>query len=229
MGACLLLTGIVAAIITAPLFDRVFTHKLALTAKLLVPCVAVAWLSLIWAGTLVTLQRRYIHCSLLGLGFVAKPHNEAGLFVVMTIIGVSSVTMLPVGLELACEITRNADGSSAILWFTCASFRRPSMGLHLTFRPSGNLFGVMFILGKYIHIIRSRRKSTPPSTVQGALRADENANPPLNMHRALIFNGSFIMAASSLVFFIEGKQARKTLDEEKLRQALEVTNAVRLS
>jgi len=50
MGACLLLTGIVAAIITAPLFDHVFTYKLALTAKILIPCLAAAWLSLIWAG-----------------------------------------------------------------------------------------------------------------------------------------------------------------------------------
>lgn len=172
LGACLLLTGIVAAIATAPLFDRVFTHKLALTTKILVPCVAVAWLSLIWA---------------------AKPNNEAGLFVVMTLIGICSVTMLPVALELACEVTRNADGSSAILWFT------------------GNLFGVMFIL------------------VQGALRADETATPPLNMHRALIFNGSFIIVASLSVFFIRGKQVRKRADEEKLREALENSNSVRLS
>ena len=50
MGACLLLTGLVAAIVTSPLFDRVFTHHLALTAKILVPSTAAAWLSLIWAS-----------------------------------------------------------------------------------------------------------------------------------------------------------------------------------
>lgn len=60
--------------------------------------------------------------------------------------------------------------------------------------------------------------------MEGALRADENANPPLNMRRALIFNASFIMAASSLVFFLQGKQTRKRLDEEKLRQATEGSN-----
>ncbi|KAL9711460.1 hypothetical protein Ac2012v2_004531 [Leucoagaricus gongylophorus] len=166
MGACLLLTGIVAAILTAPLFDHVFTHKLALTTKILAPCIAVAWLSLIWA---------------------VKPGNEAGLFVVMTIIGVCSVTMLPVGLELACEVTRNADGSSAILWFTsvlCICFFESFLSV-VHYR--GNLFGVMFIL------------------VQGALRADENATPPLNMHRALIFNGN---------------QVRKRSDEEKFRETL---------
>ena len=111
MGACLLLTGIVAAILTAPLFDHVFTYKLALTTKILTPCLAAAWLSLIWAGTLIIRAIRY---QLIG---TVKPRNEAGLFVVMTIIGVCSLSLLPVGLELACEVTRNAEGSSAILWF----------------------------------------------------------------------------------------------------------------
>jgi FLVCR family MFS transporter 7 len=57
MGAALLLTGIVAAILTAPLFDRVLTHHLGITIKILVPIVAVAWLSLIWAGTLANYSR----------------------------------------------------------------------------------------------------------------------------------------------------------------------------
>ena len=34
----------------------------------------------------------------------------------MAIIGAASVTILPVGLELAMEVTRNV-GSSAVLWF----------------------------------------------------------------------------------------------------------------
>ncbi|KDR75073.1 hypothetical protein GALMADRAFT_248949 [Galerina marginata CBS 339.88] len=97
MGACLLLSGMVAAIISAPLFDRVFTHHLARTSKILVPPVAVAWLTLIWA---------------------VRPNNTAALFVVLAVIGVGSLPMLAVGMELACEVTRNADGSSAIIWFT---------------------------------------------------------------------------------------------------------------
>jgi FLVCR family MFS transporter 7 len=50
LGATLLLVGIVSAIITAPLFDRVFTHHLALTSKILVPCIACAWVGFIFAG-----------------------------------------------------------------------------------------------------------------------------------------------------------------------------------
>ncbi|EGO00078.1 hypothetical protein SERLA73DRAFT_180488 [Serpula lacrymans var. lacrymans S7.3] len=107
MGATLLLSGLVASIISAPLFDRVLTHQLALTVKILVPIVAGCWLSLIWAVT---------------------PNNTAALFVIMALIGCCSITMLPVGLELGCELTRNADGSSALLWCSC------------------NLFAIIFIL-----------------------------------------------------------------------------------
>ncbi|KAJ7593895.1 MFS general substrate transporter [Mycena floridula] len=128
MGACLLLSGVVAAIITAPLFDRVFTHHLAITAKILVPIVAIAWTSLIWA---------------------VKPDNTAGLFVIMALIGVSSLTMLPVGLELGVELTRNAEGSSSILWF------------------SGNLFCTIFILCD--NALRASESATPPLNMRRGL------------------------------------------------------------
>ncbi|KAJ7703249.1 major facilitator superfamily domain-containing protein [Mycena rosella] len=162
MGAALLLSGIVSAIVTAPIFDRVFTTHLAITTKILVPILGGAWLSLIWA---------------------VKPHNTGGLYAICALIGVASITMLPVALELACEITRNADGSSALMWFAC------------------NLFAVIFIL------------------VEGALRAGPDANPPLNMRRALIFNGTFVMTASAFVFFLHGKQTRKQMDVQRLQQS----------
>jgi len=98
--------------------------------------------------------------------------------VVMAILGICSITMLPIGLELGCEVTRNANASSAVLWF------------------AGNAFTVIFVLS------------------ETALRASPDANPPLNMRRALIFNGAFIMASASFVFFLRGKQARRELDEQ---------------
>ncbi|KAH7888728.1 MFS general substrate transporter [Phlebopus sp. FC_14] len=156
MGATLLLSGILASVVTAPLFDRVFTYRLGATLKVLVPVVAFGWLSLIWA---------------------IRPNNTGALFAVMAIIGTCAVTMLPVGLELGVELTRNADGSAAILW--C----------------SGNLFGIILVL------------------VEGALRAPATANPPYNMHNALILNGTVVMAFGVLVFFIRARQARRALDE----------------
>ncbi|KAJ7783079.1 major facilitator superfamily domain-containing protein [Mycena metata] len=161
MGAVLLLSGIVTAIATAPLFDRVFTSHLAITTKILVPVLAGAWLSLIWA---------------------VKPANTAGLYAICALIGITSVTMLPVSLELACEVTRNADGSSSLMWFAC------------------NGFAIIFIL------------------VEGALRAGPDANPPLNMRRALIFNGALVMGISASIFFLRGRQSRKQIDRERQQQ-----------
>ncbi|KAF8160671.1 major facilitator superfamily domain-containing protein [Crassisporium funariophilum] len=128
MGACMLLTGMVAAFIVAPLFDRVFTHHLAIISKILVPIVAVGWLSLIWA---------------------VRPDNTAALFVIMTVIGVCSVPMLPIGMELACEVTRNADGSSAFVWF------------------GGNLLGVIFVLST--GALRAGPNGSPPLNLKHAL------------------------------------------------------------
>lgn len=51
MGAALLLAGIVAALTTAPLFDRVFTSHIALVIRVLCPTIGAGWLGLIWAGT----------------------------------------------------------------------------------------------------------------------------------------------------------------------------------
>jgi hypothetical protein len=131
LGACLLLTGIVAAIITAPLFDRVFTHHLGITTKFLVPVLAGGWLSLIWA---------------------VKPHNTGGLFAIMTILGVTSITLLPVGLELSADLTKNAAGSSAILGFM------------------SNLLAIIFTLAQ--QALRAGPDASPPNNMRHALIFD---------------------------------------------------------
>ncbi|KAI0295839.1 MFS general substrate transporter [Multifurca ochricompacta] len=156
MGAALLLSGILAAIATSPIFDRILTHHLGITVRILCPIIGAAWLSLIWA---------------------ARPHNDGALFAVFVIIGICSVVLLPVAIELGVELTRNSDGSSAVLWFF------------------GNLISIIFILS------------------QNALRASDAANPPRNMHRAIIFNAIWVFSTSLLVFFLHGRQARRELDE----------------
>ncbi|KAH9993244.1 hypothetical protein BJV77DRAFT_999502 [Russula vinacea] len=142
IGAAMLLSGIVAAIVTSPIFDRVLTHHLGVAVRTLCPIIGVAWLSLIWA---------------------VKPHNVAALFAIFIVIGVCSITLLPVAIELGVEMTRNPDGSSAVM--------------------------------------------------QGALRASHEANPPQNMHRTIIFNGVWLSIVAVLVFFLQGKQTRRELDE----------------
>ncbi|KAG2145999.1 major facilitator superfamily domain-containing protein [Suillus bovinus] len=127
LGATLLLSGVFTGIVTAPLFDRVLTHHLGITIKVLVPIAAGAWLSLIWA---------------------VKPNNTGGLFAIMVIIGICSLIMLPVGLELAVEVTRNADGSAAILWCT------------------GNALGIIFILAE--GALRASATASPPYNMHSA-------------------------------------------------------------
>ncbi|KAH9856353.1 major facilitator superfamily domain-containing protein [Lenzites betulinus] len=95
MGAVLLLVGLIAAGVTSPLYDRILTHRLALSLKVLCPIFAACWIALIWE---------------------IRPDNTYVLFVLMGVIGAIGLTLLPAVLELAVELTRNADGSSAILW-----------------------------------------------------------------------------------------------------------------
>ena len=68
---------------------------------------------------------------------------------------------------------------------------------------SGNLFAIMFVL------------------VDGALRAPPTASPPLNMHKALIFNGTFIMVMCISVFFVRGTQVRRENDVRIGQEMLE--------
>ena len=121
VGAVLLLVGLVSGAITSPLLDRVFTNHLAFTGKLLLPAMGASWLAMIWEGA-------YMQCRVSNHGeeadtqfmFVVKPNNQAVLFVLVAIIGATGLTLLPVVLELGVELTRNADGSSAVLWFRYA-------------------------------------------------------------------------------------------------------------
>jgi len=95
MGGALIIAGLIGAIVSAPLFDRVLTHHLGIVAKILVPILGAAWLSLIWD---------------------VRPHNYGGLYPIFVVIGVGSFILLPVALELGSEITFSPESSSAVLW-----------------------------------------------------------------------------------------------------------------
>jgi len=162
MGGIFLLSGLLAAIIAAPLFDRVLIHYLAKTVKAALPILSIAWICLI---------------------FVVKPNNLAGVYVVLVAISSVSFILLPVGLELGVEITHNAEASTAILW------------------SGGNTVSVIWVL------------------VMNTLRAGPDADPPLNMKRALIFNSAFISATTLLSIPFTGAQTRRKLDEQKAKDA----------
>ncbi|KAF8342314.1 major facilitator superfamily domain-containing protein [Cantharellus anzutake] len=101
MGGAFIIAGIIGALVTSPLFDRVLTHHLGITTKILIPIIGVAWLSLIWD---------------------VRPHNYGGLYAVFVVMGVGSFILLPVALELGCEITSSPEASSSILWGVANGF-----------------------------------------------------------------------------------------------------------
>ena len=61
--------------------------------------------------------------------------------------------------------------------------------------------------------------------MEGALRAGPDANPPLNMRRAVIFQASVVSAAVAFIYAIEGKQTRRAQDEAKRDAAVEARRA----
>ncbi|KAG8829959.1 hypothetical protein FRC17_005721 [Serendipita sp. 399] len=125
VGAAMLLLGLLAGIITSPLFDRVLTHHLALTIKIFVPLMAGCWIGLI---------------------FAVRPNNAIPIYVMAALLGVVGFILLPVGLELGCEVLRNAEVSSAMLWM------------------SGNLWTLIFVLAS-----DPLRGNAPPYSMRNTL------------------------------------------------------------
>ncbi len=46
------------------------------------------------------------------------------------------------------------------------------------------------------------------------MRAGPSASPPLNMHRAVIFQAVLVSAVITFIYLVEGKQTRRARDEE---------------
>lgn len=149
---------------------------------------------------------------------IVRPNNVAALFVICIIIGVCSLPMLPVGMELSCELTRNTDGSAALVWFAWVS---PFCSL----RQWGNWICIgVTCFHAYSFWVRFGFKWSCLSSYQppvlGALRAGPNGSPPLNMKHSLIFMGVVVVSFSLLIFLVHGEQRRKAMDEQKLKESL---------
>ena len=115
MGGVFLLSGLVAAILSAPIFNRVLVHHFARTVKVLLPSLGVVWIGLVFAGQSSSTEN-FEWVSDHFLRPIVRPNNLIGIFVVLVLIASISFILLPVGLELGVEITRNAETSTAVLW-----------------------------------------------------------------------------------------------------------------
>ncbi|KZW00223.1 MFS general substrate transporter [Exidia glandulosa HHB12029] len=128
VGAALLFSGIVAAICAAPILDRVLTNHLGFAIRVLMPVLAAGWIGFI---------------------FAVRRDGTGGLFADVIIIGVTSMILLPVGLEIGCEVTRNPESSSAVLWFVA------------------NTLNIIFI--PILHAMRSPDDGNPPRNFRRGL------------------------------------------------------------
>ncbi|KAL3423638.1 major facilitator superfamily transporter [Phlyctema vagabunda] len=138
-GALLIVVGLVTSAITSPIIDR--TKSFLLAIKVQVPIIAICYLAFIWApGTR-------------GLGAV---------YAILSILGASSFSLVPVVLEYLIEITHpvSPEVTSTICW------------------SGGQLFGGIFIL------ISDALKADGESD---GTADDGTSRPPGNMYKALIF------------------------------------------
>ncbi|CAE6494813.1 unnamed protein product [Rhizoctonia solani] len=128
MGAVSILSGVVGAIIASPIFDRYLTHHLGMASKIIVPILSACYIGFIWA---------------------VRENNAAGPYVVLVVMGIGSFTLLPIALEMGCEITRSPEVSSAALWSV------------------GNLFTLVFIT-VMDHLRDDSPSANPPSNMRKA-------------------------------------------------------------
>ncbi|KAG8813688.1 hypothetical protein FRC18_002346 [Serendipita sp. 400] len=78
-----------------------------------------------------------------------KPDNLGGIYAVLVLIASISFILLPVGLELGVEITRNAETSTAVLW------------------SGGNIISFLWVL--VMDALRAPQTANPPLNMRKAL------------------------------------------------------------
>ena len=127
-GALLIVVGLVAAAISSPLVDR--TRAYLLFIKILVPVVAMSYLAFVWAPL---------------------THSLAAPYVILSVLGAASFSLVPMALEMLVEMTHpiGPEVGSTIFW------------------AGGQLFGGIFIIVS--DALQARSDATPPKNMHRAL------------------------------------------------------------
>ncbi|KAF2970953.1 hypothetical protein GQX73_g2616 [Xylaria multiplex] len=127
-GAVLIVVGLVASAISSPILDR--TKAFILAIKVAVPIIGLSYLAFI---------------------FVPPTRQLAGPYVVLSILGASSFSLVPVALELLCELSHpmSPEITSTIAW------------------GGGQLLGGVFIL--ISDALKAGPTANPPANLSRAL------------------------------------------------------------
>lgn len=127
-GALLILVGLLATAVTSPIIDR--TKAYLLSIRLLVPVIALSYLAFIWApGT----------------------RSQAAPYVILSILGASSFSLLPIALEWLAEVTWpvGPEATSTVCW------------------AAGQLLGGVFIV--VCDALKEGEEADPPLTMRKGL------------------------------------------------------------
>ncbi|KAI1078053.1 MFS general substrate transporter [Whalleya microplaca] len=140
-GALLILVGLASSAISSPILDR--TKAFLLAVKVAVPLIGLSFLVFVW---------------------MPATRTEAGPYAVLSLLGASCFALVPIALELLCELSHPLSPAvtSTVAW------------------AGGQLLGGVFII------------------ISDALKAGEDADPPENMDRALVFTAVVSLAVVPL-------------------------------
>jgi MFS family permease len=149
-GALLIVVGLVAAAVASPIIDR--TKAQLLTIKICVPLIALCYLAFTFAPATRTL---------------------AAIYVILSVLGAASFSLMPVTLEYIIEITHpvSPEVTSTICWV------------------GGQLLGGLFI------VISDALRD---GGINDGTADDGTKRPPGNYYRALIFQAVLAMVAFPL-------------------------------
>ncbi|KAG9240867.1 major facilitator superfamily domain-containing protein [Calycina marina] len=149
-GALLIVVGLVTCAITSPIIDRNKMHLLAV--KICVPLIALSYLA---------------------FTFAPSTRSIPAIYVILSILGASSFTLMPVALEYMIELTHpvSPETSSTFCW------------------TGGQLTGTIFIL------VSEALKA--PGLSDGSTD-DGTTRPPGNLYNALTFQAVFAMVVLPL-------------------------------
>lgn len=181
-GALLIVVGLVASAITSPIIDRTKTYLLAI--KVCVPIIAICYLAFVWAP---------------------QTRSLAAPFVLLSVLGASSFSLVPVVLEYLIEITHpmSPEITSTICW------------------SGGQLLGGVFIL------ISDALRA--PGATDGS-GDDGSTRPQGNMYRTLVFQAcvACVVVPLPLCLGLFGRGSwvsmrRVEADRSHMRQGTSVT------
>lgn len=127
-GALLIVVGLVASAIVSPILDR--TKAFLLAIKIAVPLIGLSYLVFIW---------------------MPATRDLAGPYVVLSILGAASFSLLPVGLEFLCELGHpmSPEVTSTIAW------------------GGGQLLGGLFII--ISDALKAGPEASPPDNMDNTL------------------------------------------------------------